>query len=156
MNLLNYSILYFSFFALISCKAPQGNASKNEDISQGIAGRVLWREGNFMPTINGNNENKSLGIEREIMIYELTNLNQVSRNGEFYNDIQTKLIKTANSKADGSFKISLEPGVYSIFTKEEGGLYANIFDGENNIFPITVEPGKVTGLTIIVDYKAAY
>jgi hypothetical protein len=51
----------------------------------------------------------------------------------------------------------LPEGQYSIFVWEDGkGLYANGFDGQNNIFPVTVQKGKVEPITITVDYMAAY
>lgn len=151
-----YFIFFGCFFVLANCKAPQSTVANAEKVTQGIAGRVLWREGNFMPTINGNNENRSVGVSREIFIYELTKTSEATKKDDFFSDVKTKLVATTTSNPNGTFKTALPTGTYSIFTKEEGGLFANIFDGENNIFPVTVDSQRVTELTIIVDYKAAY
>lgn len=156
MNFLNFILLSFGFLFLANCKAPQGSITSEISINEGIAGRVLWREGNFMPTIDGGDQGKSIGISREILIFELTNINQVTQRDEFFTDIKSRLIKSVTSNPDGIFEVAIEPGTYSVFTKEEGGLFANIYDGENNIFPVTVDSGKVTGVTIVIDYKAAY
>jgi len=96
------------------------------------------------------------GAIREILIYELTGFDDVTVVGPFFRDIKTKMIATVQSNADGTFKIKLPPGSYSVFTKEKNGLYANLFDENKNINPVTIKASQYTWKTITVDYEAAY
>ena len=97
------------------------------------------------------------GVERTVCIYELTNSSQTtSQDGVFHTAIQTKLITQVKTDANGNFTVNLKPGRYSLFTKEEQGLYANLFDGEMNIFPVEVKKGEVTAVEFLVNYNAFY
>ena len=147
------SVIFIGLFT--SCKTAQNtNATSEGILNQGEVGKVLWREGDFMP--GPNSKNRSVGAAREIFIHEVTNINQVIKDGHFYKDIGSDLIKKINSDVNGNFQVSLAPGTYSIFTKEDMGYFANILDDENNIFPITVDSAKITKVSIVIDYKAAY
>lgn len=123
---------------------------------QGIKGKVEWISGNQMPgpdKVPG----KPLPIVREIHIYEPTSPEQTaSQGGLFYSGITTRLVKIIKSRKDGSFCVKLPPGEYSLFVKEDKGLFANKFDSQNRIHCITVEKGKFTTLNIVVNYEAAY
>lgn len=122
---------------------------------QGLSGQVFWVSGNQMPgpeSVLSPNQ----GAIREILIYELTGFDDVTVVGPFFRDIKTKMIATVQSNADGTFKIKLPPGSYSVFTKEKNGLYANLFDENKNINPVTIKASQYTWKTITVDYEAAY
>ncbi len=122
---------------------------------QGIHGQVFWVSGNQMPgseSILSPNQ----GAVREILIYEVTSFKDATQVGPFFRDIKTKLVASTWSKPDGSFKVKLMPGAYSVFTKERNGLYANLFDEKNNINPVIVKPGQYAWKTITIDYEAAY
>lgn len=125
-------------------------------IKQGIQGQILWEAGNQMPSPDAP-PSQPRGVERTVYIYELTNSTQTtSQDGVFHTNIQTKLITQVETDANGNFAVLLEPGRYSLFTKEEQGLYANLFDGEMNIFPVEVQEGKVTTVEFLVNYNAFY
>jgi hypothetical protein len=145
---------FFSFpiilLSIMSCSGTKLNSQH-----QGIQGIVLWFEGNQMPGFD-REPDPGEGIEREIYIYELTNHNQGISVGVFYTSINTRLIAVAKSINNGEFKISLPPGHYSLLVKEESGLFANIFDMDNNINPVQVNSGQFTEVTIQVNYSAAY
>jgi hypothetical protein len=139
------------FFALIFVASSLTAFSQK----QGLYGQVFWVSGNQMPgpeSILSPNQ----GTSREILIYEITSIRDVTQVGPFFRDVKTKLVATIQSKTDGSFKVKLLPGAYSIFTKEKNGLYANLFDEKNNINPVVVRPGQYAWKTITVDYDAAY
>jgi hypothetical protein len=123
--------------------------------SQGICGSVLWVQGNQMP-----GPDKSIaagkGVKREVHIFQKTTVNQTTQQGVFFSEIKTPKVKVITTKRNGSFKVKLEPGTYSLFVKEEEGLFANSFDGQQCIQCITVNPGKFSKTTIEVNYKAAY
>lgn len=144
-------------------KRPLGSASKQEaqeqqaPIEQGIAGKVLWESGNQMPSPDAPRSSSKRGVQRTVYVYELTNGAQANTtDGTFYTNIKTNLVTQVATDADGNFAVRLEPGRYSLFTKEEKGLYANLFDGENNIFPVEVKEGQVTNVEFLVNYNASY
>ena len=125
-------------------------------IKQGIQGQILWEAGNQMPSPDAP-PRQPRGVERTVYIYELTNSSQTtSTDGVFHTNIKTKLITQVKTDANGKFAVNLKPGRYSLFTKEEQGLYANLFDGEMNIFPVEVKEGEVTTVEFLVNYNAFY
>ena len=138
------------FFFLLFMVSLTGLAQK-----QGLRGQVFWVSGNQMPgpeVILSPNQ----GAVREILIYELTSFKDATQVGPFFRDIKTKMVTSVFSKPDGTFKVKLLPGAYSVFTKEKNGLYANLFDENNNINPVTIEAGQYAWKTITIDYDAAY
>jgi len=124
--------------------------------NSGVFGKVIEVTGNQMPSTSKKQNINSKGVIREIFIYEVTAQNQAKNEGVFYKNITTRLIAKKKTKQDGSFKLKLKPGRYSIFVKEKQGLFANSLDGEGNINAITIEPKKMTELNLIVDYGASY
>lgn len=135
----------------------KAQAAQQAPISQGIAGRVLWQSGNQMPSPDTPVRSGKRGVQRTVYVYELTNGNQATTtDGVFHTNIRTKLVTKVETDTAGNFAISLPPGKYSLFTKEEQGLYANLFDGEMNIFPVQVQQGQVTAVEFLINYKAVY
>ncbi|PRY10936.1 hypothetical protein CLV24_11263 [Pontibacter ummariensis] len=125
-------------------------------ITQGISGKVLWQAGNQMPSPDAP-PSKGRGVQRTLYVYELTNGAQARTiDGVFHTNIQTNLVTQVVTDANGNFAVSLKPGKYSLFSKEEKGLYANLFDGENNIFPVEVKEGQVTDVEFLINYQASY
>lgn len=132
-----------------------------DSIRQGIRGKVIWLEGNMMPTIAEDTSTiksrEGKPIERTVYIYELTSREQAEEvESGFYTDIETELVKKVEAGEDGHFQAALEPGRYSLLVKEPKGLYANLYDGEGNINPVTVKKDSVSHVEIKVDYKAVY
>jgi len=131
-------------------------AAQQAPIKQGIAGKVLWKSGNQMPSPDAP-PSRGKGVQRTVYIYERTNGTQAETiDGVFHTSIQTNLVTQVVTDANGNFAVALKPGVYSLFTKEEKGLYANLFDGENNIYPVEVEEGQVTTVEFLINYNASY
>jgi hypothetical protein len=93
---------------------------------------------------------------REVHIYTLTYLRDCQQDGPFFNSISTQLVTTVPSLPDGTFKVKLPPGTYSVFVKEPKGLFANLFDKESAINPVIVKEKKYSWVTIAIDYEAAY
>ncbi len=97
------------------------------------------------------------GVQRTVYVYELTNASQATAvDGVFYTNLKTNLVAQVETDADGSFSVNLQPGTYSLFTKEEKGLFASIFDGEMNINPVEVQKGQVTNVELVINYRASY
>jgi len=144
-----------SIWIFFGCATPKNNVS-----DQGILGEVRWVEGNLMPMIGDSTyaeRSKGKPVEREIYIYKATRLEDVSSSGDtFYTSISTDLVGKVRSGKDGTFSIKLSPGTYSLFVKEEKGFFANRFDGNNYINPVTVQANKFTDVQILVNYKAYY
>lgn len=143
--------------------ALMANKCTPEDLTQGISGKVLWIEGNHMPTIidekNPNNTPQPpqpKGVQREVHVYERASMNQAAANGVFFSNIQTKLVEKVQTDEEGNFAIALPPGSYSLFVQEEEGLFANQMDGQGHINPVEVAKDSVSQITIEVNYKAAY
>lgn len=148
----------FIFIAILYLSACIN--SKSSFNNQGIIGDVRWVEGNLMPTIGDTTyaaRAKGIPIEREIYIYEATKADDVVRvDGIFYTSINTKLVKKIKTGKDGGFKVNVAPGKYSLFVMEKEGLFANTFDGDNYINPVTVQANNFTEIQILVNYKAYY
>jgi len=145
--------------------SPKTSLKKTNDncpvsIKQGISGKVVWREGNWRPSKNTNEKPQEQPISRTICIYELTKDNQVSKNGKFYENPTTQIIKQVQSDTNGCFEAELPEGEYSIFVEEDVEerkmLYANSFDTNMNINKMVVSKKKITETKIIIDYKAKY
>lgn len=146
---MKYALLFFMAASFIACKS-----STAQQVTQGIRGQVLWFEGNFMPGPGQSNKGKP--VQREVLIYDLTSMNNVIKEDQLYSEVPSELVKTVETDENGKFSVSLPPGRYSLFTKEEEGLFANVFDGEGNINPVIVNPGEMTAVTIDINYKAVY
>ena len=133
-------------------------------VQQGISGFVYQESGNRMPMKSVEPGGKSTeaglpkGLSTTVYIYEATSLNQVSRVGvsPFYTAIRSRQVATAHSDSTGAFTIGLAPGAYSLFVKTGDRFYANSFDSNNRIAPVTVEKDRLTRTKIIVNSSATY
>ena len=135
----------------IACRPSQGTKQ-----SQGICGTVIFKSGNHMPG-PGRPQPKGQPVVREVLIYELTKIDQTQTAEDgFYSRINTRLIKKVQSDKDGKFCVDLAPGTYSVFVQEQKGVYANLFDSQNNIFPVTVEKNRQSSITFEITYQAVY
>ncbi|HEX5169404.1 MAG TPA: carboxypeptidase regulatory-like domain-containing protein [Cyclobacteriaceae bacterium] len=141
--------------ALISAMAVFTAAPTGYGQRQGIRGEIFWLGGNQMPG-PGKIAAPKLGIQREIFIYKVTTVEKEQQTGPFFTDIKTELVAKASSKDDGTFKVKLPPGEYSVFVKEPEGMFANLIDKTGKINPIVVQAKRFSWLTITVDYQASY
>jgi hypothetical protein len=137
-------------FAVLLCASTFSRAQK-----QGISGKVFWLSGNQMPSPSLG-ATPQQGAAREIFIYKIATVNDATQNGNFFGDVKTELVGKTFSDYEGSFKIKLPPGEYSVLVKEPQGLFANSLDKDNKINAVVVKPGKFSWVTINIDYEAAY
>jgi hypothetical protein len=144
-------LLFIPLAGLFSFKADENNFCRR----QGIKGHVYRVSGNQMPSPD-RPAIKPAGIKTTLYIYELTNMNQTQQEGAFYKTISSKLVKEIQTDEDGSFKVKLKPGRYSLFVKKDNLYYSNIFDSNNNIHPIDVKKGAWTEEDFKADYDAVY
>lgn len=132
-------------------------ATASAQAQQGIRGTVVFKSGNLMPG-PGRTPPAGKPVRRELFVYEPTKMAQMKTRADgFYEAVQTRLIKRAWSDQQGRFRITLPPGQYSVLVKEpEKGLFANVFDGEMNAFPVEVKAGRFTTVSLEINYAAAY
>ncbi len=101
--------------------------------------------------------NAGTPVVREIYVYALTNRQKAAEiEPNFYTEIKTKLVAKIKSDANGHFKVALPVGYYSLFVKEEKGLYANLFDDAMNINAVVVNKREWSKVELLVDYGATY
>jgi hypothetical protein len=151
MKKLIFIILFVVAFA---CKT-------SKETSQGIKGRVYWVEGNQMPRIMDDGSGKTapeskVGVQRTILIHELTHADQVEVGDFLIGEIHSVLVQKISTDENGDYAVRLPPGKYSLFTVESDGHFANTFDAENNLNPVEVKAGEWEVFDIVVDYMAAY
>ena len=138
---------------------PVANTELIEEqaLRSGISGTVLWFEGNQMPTIeSGPKKDPARAVTRTLHFYQLTNRNQVVETDGFFIKVGTELVAKVETDQDGNFTVALPPGKYSMFSQEEEGLWANLFEGNGDINPVVVKEGEMTLLTFKINYRAAY
>jgi hypothetical protein len=120
---------------------------------QGIKGKVFLDNANQLPSPDRKSD-PEFGVQRDVLIYNVTTTSQAKQNGTSFTDITTTLVMKLTTRADGSFKVKLEPGTYSVFVQQGDALYANLFDAQNRINPVTVKPRKYAWLPIIIEVQA--
>ena len=123
----------------------------------GIKGHVYLVTGNQMPSPD-QQPLPPKGVKTMLYIYSLTNINEVSREGNtaFYKSIATGLVKQVETDENGYFKTKLKPGLYSLFVKKGDLFYSSQFDEKNNIHPVEVRKGKTTEVVFRANYDALY
>lgn len=154
MKSIQYLFVFLCVGLAVGCKSPK-------EKTQGIHGQLFWVEGNLMPQATedgtGSSESKiRQGVQRTVKIHSLTHMDQLSIGDYLIGTIQTPEITSFETEPDGSFRIELPIGKYSLFTVEKDGFFANTFDSENHINPVEVKAGEWSKFDIIINYKAVY
>ncbi|HSI74704.1 MAG TPA: hypothetical protein VK957_02365 [Lunatimonas sp.] len=154
MRLIQYLFILLCFGLALGCKSPK-------EKTQGIHGQLFWVEGNLMPQASAEGtapteQNLRQGVQRTVKVHSLTHIDQLSIGDYLIGTIQTPEIASFETDPDGSFRIELPIGKYSLFTVEEDGFFANIFDSKNHINPVEVKAGEWSRFDIIINYKAVY
>jgi hypothetical protein len=155
--------LIIGFILIMSDKIYSQNSHRRETTKpatfQGICGTVVVKRGNYMPSPDSPQPNPNgVPAEREVLIFPLLNMSQVdSEDNEFINSVRdAKPVKTVKSGKNGAFCVSLPVGQYSVIVREPKGLYANLFDSKNNIFPVSVGKGKKVKITVEITHQAVF
>ena len=139
-------------------KAKQRNQYNNacrKNMDQGLAGTIYLLEGNFMPSPGGKSGGTTKAVQRTLEIYPLTKQSD-GAGGTFYPRPATKPIFRGQSCEDGSYRIGLKPGRYSVFVVVDKKLFANGNDGDGFIQPVTITKGNTTLLDLKINNKAVY
>jgi len=168
-------LLFLFLFGCIACKSDkvvseksldQGVENKadpliedqcNRPIRSGIEGMVTFLEGDAMPGPDGPMA-KPHAVQREIWICQpLKRLDVPSQEGVFFQIDQNRVVVSKLSTKEGCYRISLDPGIYSVLIKEgDKGWFANLFDQNDLIQPIIIESGRIAKMDLLINYKAAY
>lgn len=144
-------VLYFSLcLALLAC-----GTTKVSSQTQGIKGKVLWVEGNQMPG-PGRERPEGKAVSREVVIYDVLKTTDLKQQDALFSEPTIKPVAVVKTNEQGEFEATLPEGVYSVLTREDDGLFANSFDGENNLMPVKVESGQFTVIKITINYRAVY
>jgi hypothetical protein len=120
---------------------------------QGICGTVLLVEGNQMP---GSKKNAPKPVIRQILAYKPVHRDSAKFKDGLYTAVTGELVQSAESAADGTFRLKLPPGDYPIFIKEKEGLFANLYDSDGFISVVKVRKRKFTKVEISINYRAFY
>ncbi|OOG73198.1 hypothetical protein B0E43_14520 [Algoriphagus sp. A40] len=150
----------FVILTILSSVILFQNCKPYKPEGQGITGTITWLEGNQMPMVteSGNPASKPdpKPIKRFVRFYPLIKFSDLKIENGLYTAVADKPITEVETDENGRYSVQLSPGRYSVFVVEEGGLFANIFDGEGNVQPVTVKENEWTLLDIVVNYKAVY
>ncbi|GAB3798201.1 hypothetical protein GCM10028819_18740 [Spirosoma humi] len=156
-------IIYFVFLLSISFAGSAQTSIRRKAAKsvkkQGICGVVREKRGNYMPSPDSPRQNPDgTPVERDVLIFPLLNRSQVEagENGFIHSVGDAKPVKTVKSGKDGKFCVSLPVGQYTVMVKEEKGLYANLSDSKNNIFPVNVQKNKSVTVTVAIIHQAVF
>ncbi|CAN5275823.1 hypothetical protein BH23BAC2_BH23BAC2_10670 [soil metagenome] len=158
-----FSLLFI--LLLLSCSTdskPESSCYSQADpprnnqkvtINQGVWGDVWFWSGDFMPGGRG----KICPVKRKVYVYEWTTSSDVEKIGftSFFSAVNTNLVAIAESDNEGFFQTELEPGIYSLFVKEDGIFYSNLLNS-NVIFPVNIDVNKVSEVRFDITYKASF
>ncbi len=97
-------------------------------------------------------------VVREVLIFPVLNMSQVDAgdNGFISSVRNIKPIKTVKSGKDGKFCVSLPVGKYSVMVQEPKGLYANLYDSQSNINPVSVEKNRRSTTNVEITHQAVF
>ena len=155
-------ICFLAVFSDIGCdKSPISNELSNDTIPtihQGVYGYVELWEGDFMPHPQGGSGGTITPVPRQIVVHNATSINAVQQvdYSPFYTRIFTRQVGSTNSNLKGFFQIALPVGTYSFFIIENSLYYANGFDGQGYICPVTVLKDSLTLVKLNITYKATF
>lgn len=126
-------------------------------VTQGIWGNVWVWQGDFMPSTDNVQCGSITPVSREVHIYEATSLQEtIPSIGTRFTTVNSRLVQIVGSQGNGFFQASLSPGRYSLFVKEDSALYANWFDGQGYVYPVTVVKDSATKFQIDLTSGATY
>lgn len=123
---------------------------KKKNVTSGIVGKVSAVEGNCMPMIGEENSSckestsiRTIGAFEPVMDSEMEATILASNK---------KPVVTAQTKQDGSFRLPLKAGTYSVLVDDDGRWYCNSFGGQKNqVCPVMIGE-KMEKMDIRIDH----
>lgn len=117
-----------------------------------LKGQLYW----VPPSDNYSPEKQNIpynGIPLEIFVHQITTEAEVDYEEGQIHKIYTPVVARFFCKWNGSFKVKLPPGRYSVFVRSQNNFYGNLQDANGNLSPATIEESKrTTWITITLDY----
>lgn len=104
---------------------------------QGIAGRVRKLTGNHMPSVGGPPSGKTQPLSVPVHVFK----GAVKPFGKLAPG-KPAPIATVRSAADGTYRIPLPQGEYTVVAEIDGKLYLNLYTGSGTSATVKVEKGK--------------
>ncbi len=154
---MKYTRIFLFVMLSSSLSFCTGIKDSKSSIKQGVFGRVLWMQGNFMPSPDKPQRKENTPALRTVYIYKVTKLSETEGESPLFSKINKDLVAKVKTNKEGYFQCKLAPGNYSIFTLEDDGrFFANLFDGVGNITPFEIKVGEVMRYDININYKAAF
>ncbi len=93
------------------------------------------------------------GIPLEIYVHQLTTEAEVDYANGKITRIHTPVAARFFCKSNGTFKVRLPPGEYSVFVRYQNSYYGNLKDSNNNLSPaIITDAQKMAWITITIKY----
>jgi hypothetical protein len=122
-----------------------------------LTGKVQRVMGNQMPSPDLENEEPA-GFGTTVFFFEPTLMNMGVPTGEQGVFLMTnkKLVAKVLAEKDGSFKLNLKPGKYSVLLGKDGQYYSNISDLEGLINPIEINKRTPKHVILKADWGAIY
>jgi hypothetical protein len=122
-----------------------------------VLGKVQLVMGNQMPSPDLANEEPG-GFSTTVYFFEPTLVNMGLPSGEqgLFMMTDKKLVAKVLAEKDGSFKLKLKPGKYSVLLGKDGQYYSNISDLEGLINPIEINKNSKKPLVLKADWGAIY
>jgi hypothetical protein len=155
MKSIGMQIIFGIFFIYIFASCVATGPAQTAQGKQGISGTILWFQGNMMPGPDRPSL-RGQGVVRDVYIFPLIKSQDLPHQGPVYPDIPFEPLSVVKSDENGSFFVILDPGTYSVFTREPDGWYANLIDGQMRIHPVEVVQGAFTNVKIEINYMAHF
>lgn len=89
----------------------------------------------------------------EVIVFEQVGQDEVLYKNGHIQKIGGHEVARAFCKWDGSFKIKVRPGKYSVFAYIDGSYYGNLMDADGNLSPVTVVRKRDAWITITMNIK---
>lgn len=122
-----------------------------------VTGKVKRVMGNQMPSPDVVNEEPA-GFSTTVYFFAPTLMNMGMPTGEQGVFLMTdkKLVAQSLAEKDGSFKLKLKPGTYSVLLGKDGQFYSNISSLDGLINPIEIKKSSKKPIVLKADWGAAY
>ncbi|MCK4530426.1 MAG: hypothetical protein KAU44_04550 [Candidatus Marinimicrobia bacterium] len=167
--------LVFMIFILSSCFSEERvnipNILENNkvkiSIDQGIAGTVIYMEGNFQPVVVGGPNDLSLydfgismPVQKTVQLYEYTTSPDVrysDTSSVFIDSINTNMISETTSDAEGFYQLSVsDTGKYSIFVIYDDKHFVEYWSSGQGINTIKITADSVLQHNINIDHNTCW
>ncbi len=164
-KLLSLSVTLMMTILIIACQDPEpvniedvilDNMAKIT-ISQGIAGTVIYKEGNFMPPVVPGS-GVIYPLSRKVYLYDYAQVFNLPL-GHFIepDSVTSTLLSQIKSDINGFYQFNIsDTGIYSIFVKENGKYYNDYMDGSHGVNSFKINRDSVLIYNIFLDYNACY